>query len=152
LCAAVDLPSDFPPLVARSAIRHNLPAQPTPLIGRQVEVRTLENLLRRADVCLLTLTGPGGVGETRLAMGAAAEALDGFADGVYFVNLAPVRDADLATATIAQTLGVKEAESQPLLERLNDYLQDKHLLLLLDNFEQVVDAAPHVAEMLAARR
>jgi predicted ATPase/class 3 adenylate cyclase len=148
--AAIDLRSDFPPLVARSSIRNNLPAQPTPLIGRTAEVRMVGDLLRRADVRLLTLTGPGGVGKTRLAMEAAAEALDDFADGVSFVNLAPVRDSDLVTATIAQTLGVKEAGSQPLIERLNDCLQDKHLLLLLDNFEQVLDAAPHVAELLAA--
>jgi len=147
---AVDLRSDFPSLVARSGIRNNLPAQPTPLIGRQAEVRAMEDLLRRADVRLLTLTGPGGVGKTRLALQAAVEALDPFADGVYFVNLAPVRDADLVTATIAQTLGVKEAGSQPLLERLNDYLRDKHLLMLLDNFEQVVNAAPQVADLLAA--
>jgi predicted ATPase/class 3 adenylate cyclase len=145
-----DLPADFPALKTLAAHRTNLPAQPTPLIGRAAEVRTIGDLLRGADVRLVTLTGSGGVGKTRLALQAAAEALDGFADGTYFVNLAPVRDPNLVIATIAQTLGVKEAGSQPLLERLNDHLRNKHLLLLLDNFEQVLDAAPHMAEVLAA--
>jgi predicted ATPase/DNA-binding XRE family transcriptional regulator len=128
---------------------HNLPAPPTLFIGREQEVATVSALLRRTDVRLVTLNGPGGVGKTRLAIQAAAEALEEFADGIYFVDLAPISDPNLVVAAIAQTLGVRETGGQPLLESLQTYLRGRRLLLLLDNFEQVLAAAPHLADLLS---
>jgi len=145
-----DLPADFPPLKTLDNSPNNLPIQPTSLIGREKEVAALLNLLRREEVRLLTLTGPGGTGKTRLGLQVAAELIDIFPDGVYFVNLAPLSDPALVLPTLAQTLDIKESAELPLLELLKSSLHLKHLLLLLDNFEQVVLAALQVAELLAA--
>jgi predicted ATPase len=128
---------------------HNLPAQRTALFGREQVVATVCSLLRKPEVRLLTLTGPGGVGKTRLGLQIAAELREDFADGVYFVALAPITDFTLLIPAIATALGVNEG-GQPLFETLKIALQDKHRLLLLDNFEQVVAAAPLVAELLSA--
>jgi predicted ATPase/class 3 adenylate cyclase len=147
---ANDLPTDFPPLRTLDAHPNNLPAQPTSLIGREREVADVCALLRRQDVRLLTLTGAGGTGKTRLAIQVAAELLDDFKDGVWFVDLAPLDDPALLISVIMQTLGLKELGGQPPLEQLQAYLRNKHLLILLDNFEQVVDAALYVAQLLAA--
>src|SRR6266545_2996313 len=144
-----DLPADFPPLATLYRHPNNLPVQPNPLIGREPEVASLCLLLRRSDVCLVTLSGPGGVGKTRLALQVAAELLDDFGDGAYFVDLAPIRDRVLVTNTIAQTLGVQETANRRLLDSLKDYLREKQVLLVLDNFEHVVAASPVVAEVLA---
>src|SRR6266581_2566615 len=143
------LPADFPPLKALDTHPHNLPVQPTPLIGRQREVVAVQQLLLREDVRLLTLTGPGGSGKTRLGLHVAAELSDHFTDGIYFVNLAPISDAELVVPTIAQTLGVKESATRSMVEQLQAFLQEKLLLLLLDNFEQVVSAAPRLSDLLA---
>src|SRR6266508_3343984 len=148
--AAPDLPSAFPPLKTLDLLRTNLPTQPTMLIGREQELAAIHTLLHRADVRLLTLSGPGRIGKTRLALQTAAEVLHDFAHRAYFVNLAPISDPPLVVSTIAQTLGVTESGNRPLLESLTDELREQHLLLLLDNFEQVLTAAPQLAELLAA--
>jgi predicted ATPase/class 3 adenylate cyclase/DNA-binding CsgD family transcriptional regulator len=146
----VGLPTDFPPLLTLDTRPNNLPIQPTPFIGREQEVAAVEQLLRREEVRLLTLTGPGGIGKTRLALQVAADLSEEFPDGVYFVNLAPLRDPGFVMPTIAQVLDVKEIAGRPLLDLLKAFLREKQLLLLLDNLEQVVSAAIQVAELLTA--
>ena len=147
---AADLPTDFPSLKTLDSRPNNLPLQPTPLIGREAHVAAVHDRLLQPAVRLLTLTGPGGTGKTRLALQVAADLLDSFPDGVFFVNLALISEPNLVVSTIAQTLSVTEAGGRPLLEMVQAYLRDKHLLLLLDNFEQVVEAAPVVADLLQA--
>jgi predicted ATPase/DNA-binding CsgD family transcriptional regulator len=128
----------------------NLPVPLTALIGREQEQTALCRLLGQPQVRLVTLTGTGGVGKTRLALQAAVELREDFANGVCFVPLAPVRDPEGVLATIAQSLGLWEATDLPLEEQVQGYLQEKHLLLLLDNFEQVIAAAPHLARLLTS--
>src|SRR6266702_6190242 len=142
------LPSDFPSLRTLDTHLNNLPVQPTAFIGREPVVARVADLLSRGEVRLLTLTGPGGVGKTRLALQVAAEVCDRFPRGVFFVNLAPIYDPAFVVSTIAQTLELKETGDQPLLDLVKAYLQDKQLLLLLDNFEQVLPAASQVADLL----
>jgi predicted ATPase/class 3 adenylate cyclase len=148
--AIAGLPATFPPL--KSLERHptNLPVQPTELVGREDDLAALKALLGEGGVSLVTLTGPGGTGKTRLALQAAADLLDTFADGAFFVDLSPIADPALVLPAIAQALGVREGGGRTLAEALNGYLVGKRLLLVLDNFEQVVDAAPVVADLLAA--
>jgi predicted ATPase/class 3 adenylate cyclase len=144
-----DLPADFPPLKSLDTLPNNLPLQPTRFLGREQETVAVREYLLREEVRLLTLTGPGGSGKTRLGLQVAADLSDAFPDGVFFVALAPITDPSLVAATIAQALAVRETAGRPLLETLREYLQDKQLLLLLDNFEQVVTAGGLVAELLA---
>jgi predicted ATPase/class 3 adenylate cyclase len=147
--SAPELPSEFPPLRTLEAYRNNLPLQPTPLIGREKEVSEVCDLLGGEATRLLTLTGPGGIGKTRVALQAAAVLLEDFTDGAFFVPLATLTEAELFFSAVAETLGVKETAEQPLDETLKDYLSERRLLLLLDNFEQVLEAAPSVTELLA---
>jgi predicted ATPase/DNA-binding SARP family transcriptional activator len=132
------------------ATLHNLPAHSTPLIGREAQLAEVGEMLRRPEVRLLTLTGAGGTGKTRLALQVAHDALADYSDGVYFVALAPVRDPALVVSTIAKTLGVIQSGDEPLLETVKYALGQRRLLLVLDNFEQVSSAAPAVGELLAA--
>jgi predicted ATPase/class 3 adenylate cyclase len=144
------LPADFPPPATLASAPNNLPAQPTPLVGREREAAEVRALLERPDVRLVTLTGPGGVGKTRLALQAAADLLDRFPDGAWFVDLAAVREPGLVPAAVAGVLGVREEARRSLTDALVAFLRERRLLLLLDNFEQVVEAAPFVAGLLAA--
>jgi predicted ATPase/DNA-binding CsgD family transcriptional regulator len=140
--------------MAASAVSHDpqtdLPRPPTRLVGREREVAALSALLADEGERLLSLTGPGGVGKTRLAVAVASAAAERFPDGARFVGLAAVSDTALVAPTVAQALGVREAGEAPLADRLAVFLRDKRLLLILDNFEQVVEAAPLVADLLAA--
>lgn len=129
------------------SVSHNLPTVLTTLVGRKAETATAIALLRRDDVWLVTLSGPGGSGKTRLAQEIAFALVPDFADGVFFVDLAPLRNPTLVLSTIAHTLGLQEAPGQFIEERLHQHLQGKQTLLLLDNFEQVVAAAPHLTEL-----
>jgi predicted ATPase/class 3 adenylate cyclase len=145
-----DLAADFPALRTLTARPNNLPAQATPLVGRERELAVARDRLLRPDVRLLTLTGPGGTGKTRLGVQLAAEVLEHFTHGVYFVPLAPISDPALVGSAIAQALGIQESADRPLLETLKDCLRDKHVLLCLDNFEQVLPAAALVGELVSA--
>jgi predicted ATPase/class 3 adenylate cyclase len=145
-----DLPSEFPPLRTLESLRNNLPLQPTPLVGRGQEVGEVCERLRREEVRLLTLTGPGGTGKTRLALQAAADLLEDFEDGVFFVYLAATTDPDLFLTQVAGALGLQESGDVPLEDLLKEYLGRRELLLVLDNFEQLLSAVPLVAELLSA--
>jgi predicted ATPase/class 3 adenylate cyclase len=127
----------------------NLPVQPTPLIGRERELAETAELVRRDDVRLVTLTGPGGCGKTRLALQAAAELVDDFPDGVFFAALEALEDPGLVLPTIAQTLGVDETGAATLADALGDFIGERRLLLVLDNFEQVLEAAPRLRGLFA---
>jgi predicted ATPase/class 3 adenylate cyclase len=144
------LPADFPPLKTLDSRSDGLPVQPTALIGREHEVATIGQLLRREDVRLVTLTGAGGTGKTRLGIQVASELRAVFAEGVCFVSLAPINDPMLVMPTIAQAFGIRDGLGQPLSARLAEVLQQKQVLLLLDNFEQVVGAASQVADLLTS--
>src|SRR5215211_3824964 len=140
------VPSDS--LGAGTAAR--FPTLLTPLIARDQELAAVAALLRNSAVRLLTLTGPGGVGKTRLAIAAATNVVDGFRDGVAFVNLAPIANPNLVLDTIADALGLRDMGIESLRDRLIEVLADRRLLLVLDNFEQVVTAGPRVRELLHA--
>ncbi len=143
------LENDFPALKTLEARPTNLPIQPTSLIGREQQVAEVVALVRREDIRLATLTGTGGSGKTRLSLQVAAELVADFEDGVFFVDLAAITDPHLIIPTVGQTLSVREKPGQSLFETLKDYLRDKHLLLVLDNFEQLLDAGPAVSALLA---
>lgn len=142
------LPADFPPLRTLEATPNNLPTQLTSFVGREREVAEAVRLL--AGSRLLTLTGPGGTGKTRLGLQLAAEVAADYPDGAFFVPLAPIDDPELVPRAVLTALGVLDTGLRPPAERLADHLRERRLLLLLDNFEQVVAAAPLVADLLRA--
>jgi predicted ATPase/class 3 adenylate cyclase len=143
-----DLPADFPPIRTLATRPNNLPLQPTPFLGREEQVAQVVALLSRGDVRVLTITGPGGVGKTRVALQAAADVLEAFPDGVWFVDLSVLDDPALVPSVIAGVLGVRE-EVSALTARLASLLGGKRLLLVLDNFERVVGATPMVSDLLS---
>lgn len=140
---APELDDTFPALRSMDQLPNNLPVQPTSFIGREEAVAEIKALVKRGP--LVTLVGPGGVGKTRCALQSGAELLDGFHDGVWFVDLDPLADPSLVTGSIAQTLGVREVPNVPLLETLTEDLARKQLLLILDNSEHVIDEMRRVA-------
>ncbi len=142
------LPAVFPPLLTLDARPNNLPTQLTTFIGRDAELDEVAALLTTTR--LLTLTGPGGTGKTRLSLQLAARASDDFPEGVFFVPLEPIRDPILVGPRIANAVGIVESTARSITDTLADWLRDKRLLLVLDNFEQVVAAAPIVADLLRA--
>ena len=130
--------------------RRHLPAPQTPLVGRQRELTEVDELLRGGGSRLVTLIGAGGIGKTRLGVQIAHDLADAFENGIYFVDLAPVREPDLVPSALADALGVDERPGQPLVGTLSTHLEDLALLLLLDNFETVVEAAPLLSALLQA--
>ena len=141
-------PEHDPEPGSRSPVDAHLPAQPTPFIGREREVREVSQLLERADVRLLTLTGAGGTGKTRLALQVAGQVFDAFPDGVFFVPLASLSDAHMIPSALATALGVKAISGQSIRARLSEHLHGKRRLLVLDNFEHLLAGADFVAELL----
>ncbi len=137
---------EFPPLRTLNAIPNNLPTQLTSFLGRQKELAEARRLLSEGR--LLTLTGPGGTGKTRLSLQIAADSTDRFPDGVYYVPLGQIAMAALVVPTIAQAVGIVDPGSRPL-DRLVEHIGEKCVLLVLDNFEQVIEAAAQVNELLA---
>jgi predicted ATPase/class 3 adenylate cyclase len=143
------LPDDFPPPQTLERWRTTLPVQATPLVGRERELAEARVLLARGGR-LLTLTGPGGAGKTRLALQLAADSVDAFEDGVFFVDLSALRDVELVLPTVAQAVGVRDAGGQAAGARLMDALADSKILIVVDSVEQVVDSAPEVGRLLAS--
>jgi len=140
------LPNDFPPPRSLDARPNNLPTQLTTFVGRDKELGEAVALL--GGTRLLSLTGPGGTGKTRLSLQVAAAAADDFTDGIWFVALEPVRDQALVAPTIARVLGVADNRNRPAIDTLADHIGDQRMLLVLDNFEQVVAAAPVITDLL----
>ena len=136
----------------RAGWPYPLPVRRDPLIGRDRELALVAGLLVRDDVGLVTLTGAGGSGKTRLAVELATDLRERFSDGVCFVLLAPILDAALVVSAVAQSLGIHEAGDRSLVESLTAHLRDKQMLLVLDNFEHLLPAATLVADLLAACR
>lgn len=143
---ASELPSNFPALRSLDSLPTNLPVQLTSFVGREAEIRALGDQLKR--VRLLTLTGPGGVGKTRLALQVAAECSDQFAHGVWFIELAALSQPALVAQRVATTLGLQEPAGRTILEVLRDYLRDKDVLILLDNCEHLIDACAQMGDAL----
>jgi predicted ATPase/class 3 adenylate cyclase len=145
-----ELPSDFPPLRTQATRPNNLPSASTPFIGRAHEVAAVRDLVLRHGVRVVTLTGPGGTGKSRLGLRAASELLHRFTDGVFYVPLGTLRSARLVPSAIAKSLGVREKRGATLVESIAEHLREKDLLLVIDDFERVRAGAREVAELLRA--
>jgi predicted ATPase/class 3 adenylate cyclase len=145
---AKGLRREFPPL--KTLTNANLPEPPTPIVGRTREVHFVRDLVLRDDTRLVTLTGPGGTGKTRLALEVARELVEKFPNGVTFVALGGIASADVVLPVLGEALGVEGSSGRPLERALEDYLRERQLLLVLDNFEHVLGAAPAIAKLLAA--
>jgi predicted ATPase/class 3 adenylate cyclase/DNA-binding CsgD family transcriptional regulator len=143
---APDLPANFPPLRTLEALPNNLPLQLTSFVGREREIAEVKRLL--TNTRLLTLTGIGGAGKTRLALQVAAEVLENFRDGVWLVELARLFDGELVPKTVGLTLGMREEVGRPVLDTLIDHLRTKHLLIVLDNCEHLIEACAILSEAL----
>jgi hypothetical protein len=143
------LPKDFSPLLSLDAHVHNLPVEVTRLIGRRDEVAAVERRLLDPDVRLVTLTGIGGTGKTRVALQVAAELIDRFRNGVTLVSLAALRNPALVLTEVARALGVQQRTGETVLASLQSFSSDKEMLLVLDNFEQVLPAAADLSKLLA---
>ena len=143
---AAGLPSAFPPLRSLQAFANNLPVQLTSFIGREKEIQAVKSLLARTR--LLTLTGSGGCGKTRLALQLAADLIEEYSDGVWLVELAALSDPALVPQIVAAALGLREEPGRSLTQTVTDYLQTKTLLLVLDNCEHLVEACAHLVEIL----
>jgi len=150
LVAAVPGRDDEYPATRATRPEPTIPLPATPVLGRQPDVGAVRSLLEGGDARLVTLTGAGGVGKTSLALEVARNAAEDFPDGVAFVPLAPLSDPELVVPTVAQVLGLREAGGRPASELLHGYLREKHLLLVLDNLEHLLAAAPEVAKLLAS--
>ncbi|MDQ3932062.1 MAG: adenylate/guanylate cyclase domain-containing protein [Actinomycetota bacterium] len=143
-----ELPGDFPPLATLSHRPNNLPTQVSEFLGREAELVALRDLLKAAGARLLTLIGPGGIGKTRLALQATADQMEHFEDGLYFVDLSAVRDQQEAFEAMIRAVGLVRTSDEPPLEVLAHQLRNRNMLLLVDNFEQVMGAAGGVADLL----
>jgi len=143
------LPAEFPPLSTLDLRPNNLPTQTSAFVGREAELRAIRERLDDGDVRLVTLTGPGGTGKTRLAIRAAADQIDRFTDGVFLVDLVTATDGDAVLALIATAVGLADTAERSPLDELRRQLRSQQVLLVLDNFEQVTVAAPVLVDLLA---
>lgn len=144
------LRNDFPALRSKTQLKTNLPENLIKLIGREKEIEYVKDLIANEDVRVLTISGPGGIGKTSLALRSCSELLDSYKDGVFVAFLASIDDQDLVPSAIIQALGLSEHGDEPAMEILKKHLHDKQLLLFLDNYEQITDAAWVISELSAA--
>ena len=145
---APDLPSDFAPLTAEEVFNHNLPTQLTAFLGRETELASLNALLSDTNNRLITLVAPGGMGKTRLSLEAAGKMVQAFPQGIYFVALDRINSADLIVQAVAEVLPISLSSNEDPKSRILDYLRDKKILLVMDNFEHVLEGAAFVQDIL----
>ena len=144
-----DLQEEFPPIKSLDSHPHNLSVMPTLLIGRSEELKTLQELVLNSASRVITVTGPGGMGKTRISLQIAAELIEHFRNGVFFVDLTKINNADAFYQLLLSTLSIKESGGKESIELLIEYLKEKNILLILDNFEHLMDAAVLAADLLA---
>jgi predicted ATPase/DNA-binding winged helix-turn-helix (wHTH) protein len=137
---------------SENPVPNNLLAQPSPLIGRETELEEINRLLGQSDIRLMTVTGVGGTGKTRLSQAIAYNSLAQFTDGVFFIDLSAIENAELVIPIIAETLGIREDSRKPLIETMRENLQEKKMLVILDNFEQIRRAASRIGELISYSR